>query len=52
MLRLLLYTVFLDTAYNIACFIDKYIVDRKFGEWYFRVNINGKSNNKYEKAGF
>ena len=39
--------VFLDTAYKISCFIDKY-----FGEWYFRIDINGRPNDTYEKAGF
>jgi mannobiose 2-epimerase len=43
---------FLDAAYKNAKFIEKYIVDKEQGEWFFRVDRNGKHLPGHEKAGF
>jgi mannobiose 2-epimerase len=43
---------YLDLALGIKEFIEGYFVDRKYGEWYYRVDKHGKPLNGYEKAGF
>ncbi len=43
---------YLDIAFNIARFIDSYIVDKQHGEWFFRVTEEGKPILSHEKAGF
>ncbi|MGC9342770.1 MAG: AGE family epimerase/isomerase, partial [Bacteroidales bacterium] len=43
---------YLDIASGIREFIEKYFVDKHYGEWYYRVNKEGKPLEGYEKAGF
>jgi len=43
---------FLDRAVQITRFIDQYVVDRKNGEWFFRVHENGEPILNHVKAGF
>ncbi len=43
---------YLDIATGIARFIEKYVVDKKYGEWFFRVTEKGKPILSHEKAGF
>lgn len=43
---------YLDYAVSIMNFIENYIVDKKHGEWFYRVNLNGNPINSYEKVGF
>jgi mannobiose 2-epimerase len=43
---------YLEYAYNIANFIEDHVVDKKNGEWFFRVDLNGNPVVKHEKAGF
>jgi mannobiose 2-epimerase len=43
---------YLDLVYPIANFIEDHIVDKKNGEWFFRVDLNGKPITSHEKAGF
>jgi len=42
----------LQIAYTIAQFIEKYIVDKEHGEWFFRVTEEGRPILSHEKAGF
>ncbi|MBN1198652.1 MAG: AGE family epimerase/isomerase [Bacteroidales bacterium] len=42
----------LQIAFTIAQFIEKYIVDKEHGEWFFRVTEEGKPILSHEKAGF
>lgn len=41
-----------EKALLLAKFIDNYIVDHENGEWFFRVDLEGKPVRSYEKAGF
>ncbi|MBL7113347.1 MAG: AGE family epimerase/isomerase [Bacteroidales bacterium] len=41
----------LDRAHTLCQYIDKYFIDRANGEWYYRVDANGKPISSYEKAG-
>jgi len=43
---------YLDIACNLLDFIDKYVVDHKKGEWFFRVTDTGVPILTHEKAGF
>ncbi len=43
---------YLDIALNITRFIENYIVDKQYGEWFFRVTENGEPILSHEKAGF
>ncbi len=43
---------YLSIAYNIARFIEEYVVDKKNGEWFFRVTEHGDPIMSHEKAGF
>lgn len=43
---------YLDAALGLAQFIDNYFVDKKFGEWYYRLDKNRNPIPGYEKAGF
>jgi mannobiose 2-epimerase len=43
---------YLDLAYSIAEFIEEYVVDKKNGEWFFRVDLKGNPITSHEKAGF
>ncbi len=43
---------YLDIAFNITRFIENYIVDKKYGEWFFRVTEDGEPILSHEKAGF
>jgi mannobiose 2-epimerase len=43
---------YIDIAYQIGLFIDKYMIDKKNGEWYYRVDKNGKPIESYVKTGF
>ena len=43
---------YLDIAYDIAQFIEAYVVDKQYGEWFFRVTENGDPILSHEKAGF
>jgi cellobiose epimerase len=43
---------YLDAAFVVTKFIEKYVADSKDGEWYFRVDPDGKPVTKHEKAGF
>jgi cellobiose epimerase len=43
---------YLKAALNITHFIEDYVVDKKFGEWFFRVTENGEPILSHEKAGF
>ncbi len=43
---------YLELAYPIANFIEDHIVDKINGEWFFRVDLNGKPITSHEKAGF
>ena len=43
---------YLDIALGITRFIENFIVDKKFGEWFFRVTEGGKPILSHEKAGF
>lgn len=43
---------YLEKAYQITKFVEKYIADRKKGEWFFRVQRSGKPIRTHEKAGF
>jgi cellobiose epimerase len=45
-------TRFLITAHNLCEFIAKYIVNKEFGEWHYRVSKEGVPNNTYPIAGF
>jgi mannobiose 2-epimerase len=42
----------LDLAYGLARFIEKFIVDKEHGEWFFRVTEDGEPILSHEKAGF
>lgn len=46
------YTKYLDAAFVVTKFIEKYVSDSKDGEWYFRVDPDGKPVTSHEKAGF
>jgi cellobiose epimerase len=43
---------FLTIAVQVTEFIDQYVVDKKNGEWFFRVTENGSPILSHEKAGF
>ncbi len=43
---------YLTTAFNVTRFIEEYVVDKKYGEWFFRVTENGEPILSHEKAGF
>ncbi|MBN2522353.1 MAG: AGE family epimerase/isomerase [Bacteroidales bacterium] len=43
---------YLDYAFSIAHFIEEHFVDKKHGEWFFRVDLEGKPITSHEKAGF
>ncbi len=43
---------YLDAALGLTRFVDKFFVDRKFGEWYYRLDERAKPISGYEKAGF
>lgn len=43
---------YLDVALGLTRFVDKFFVDRKFGEWYYRLDKHGTPIPGYEKAGF
>jgi mannobiose 2-epimerase len=43
---------YLDTVFHLWDFIDKYIVDHKNGEWFWKVDKSGKVYPGMEKAGF
>ncbi|MBA7544917.1 Cellobiose 2-epimerase [subsurface metagenome] len=43
---------YIEYACSIARFIEEYVVDKKNGEWYFRVDLEGKAIASHEKAGF
>jgi len=43
---------FVDIAYNIGTFTQKYMIDSKSGEWYYRIDKNGEPIESYVKAGF
>jgi mannobiose 2-epimerase len=43
---------FLDRAVQVTRFIDQYVVDRKNGEWFFRVRESGEPILTHVKAGF
>lgn len=45
-------TSYLTIAYTISRFIEEYIVDKRYGEWFFRVTENGEPILSHEKAGF
>jgi len=42
---------YLEAAMKVALFIEKYVADMIDGEWYFRVDPEGKPIKSYEKAG-
>ncbi len=44
--------VYLEKACAVVSFIDKHLVDKENGEWYFRLDRNGHPLRTYEKAGF
>lgn len=41
----------LHAAVNIWKFVKKYLIDQRYGEWYFRVDRNGKPYMQEEKVG-
>jgi len=43
---------YIDIAYKIGLFTQKYMIDKVHGEWHYRVNSNGKPIETYVKAGF
>jgi mannobiose 2-epimerase len=43
---------YLEHAFSIARFIDNFVADKKNGEWFFRVDLNGNPVAGHEKAGF
>lgn len=43
---------YLDVILGLIQFVNEYFVDKTFGEWYYRVDSDGKPVNGYEKAGF
>lgn len=43
---------YLEYSVSIAKFIEDHIVDKKNGEWFFRVDLNGEPITSHEKAGF
>ena len=43
---------YLNIAYDIAQFIETFVVDKQHGEWFFRVTENGDPILSREKAGF
>ncbi len=43
---------YFQAAAGVAKFIEKYFVDNKYGEWYYRLDDKGKPMEGYEKAGF
>ena len=43
---------YLNIAYDIAQFIEAFVVDKQYGEWFFRVTENGDPILSHEKAGF
>lgn len=43
---------FVDIAYNIGIFTQKYMIDSKSGEWYYRIDKSGRPIESYVKAGF
>jgi mannobiose 2-epimerase len=43
---------YLDKAFRLWKFIDSFIIDHKYGEWYWKVNNKGKPFREDEKAGF
>ncbi len=42
---------YLEAADKIWEFVKKYMIDQRYGEWYFRVDRNGKPYMQEEKAG-
>ncbi len=43
---------YLDSALKVCRIIDRYFIDRQFGEWFFRVDETGKPVEKEDKVGF
>jgi len=41
----------LEKAYAVSQYIDKYFIDQENGEWFYRVNEQGDPITEYEKAG-
>jgi mannobiose 2-epimerase len=42
----------LEIALRVTQFIEDFVVDKKYGEWFFRVTEHGEPILKHEKAGF
>jgi mannobiose 2-epimerase len=43
---------FLKAAVNMKGFIENYFIDKKFGEWYYRIDGNYQPILSYDKVGF
>ncbi len=43
---------YLERAFRVWNFIDKYILDKKHGEWYYKVDRDGNPSPENEKVGF
>ncbi len=43
---------FLNAAVNMKSFIENYFIDKKFGEWYYRIDANYRPILHYDKVGF
>jgi len=44
--------IFIDKAYEVWQFINKYLLDREYGEWYWKVSKDGKPDLTISKVNF